>query len=257
MSIARVNYDELAPEYDRRYGAELRDRGKALLELAGRLEVGPVLEVGCGTGYWLAALASVTPQLYGLDPSEGMLKQAAARAARLRLVRGMATRLPFGRDQFDLVFCVDAIHHFGEPHAFIAEAFRVLRPGGALAIVGSDPRGDRWYVYDYFAGVYDTDLTRFPSRESLVQWMNAEGYRRVDLRAVEQVTGVHSGRQVLEDPFLRKNSCSQLALLSDAAYQAGIGRIENALREAEQRGEILGFRTELSIHLLVGYKPAP
>ncbi len=184
-----------------------------------------------------------------------MLRQAQRRAAYLRLVRGTATRLPFARDRFDLVFCVDAVHHFGEPRAFIAQAFRILKPGGGLAIVGSDPRHDRWYVYDYFESAYATDLARFPPRETLAEWMGAEGFGQVELQAVEHIQAIHIGRQVLKDPFLRKNSCSQLALLRDAAYRDGVAKISNDLSNAESRGELPVFRTELFIHMLVGYKP--
>ena len=112
MSLNRVNYDEIAPEYDRRYTETLQERGKALLAVAGRLGAEHTLEVGCGTGHWLVALHTTVPHLYGLNPSEGMPHQAQKRAGYLRLVRGTGTRLPFARDRFDLVFCVDAIHHF-------------------------------------------------------------------------------------------------------------------------------------------------
>ncbi|MBI5031400.1 MAG: class I SAM-dependent methyltransferase [Chloroflexi bacterium] len=256
MKSNRVNYDEISPEYDRRYSATLPNRGKALIELVSRHRAKRILEVGCGTGYWLAALHSVAPHLYGLDLSTGMLTQAQKRDASLRLVHGVATQLPFDRGWFDFVFCVDAIHHFGEPRDFIAEAFRILRPEGIFAIVGSDPRCDRWYVYDYFEGVYATDWARFPSCGTLVEWVSAEGFNRAESKNVEHIQDFHYGRNVLDDPFLRKNSCSQLALLSNNAYQTGIAKIETALRNAESRGATLIFRTELFIHMLVGYKPA-
>lgn len=255
MSLHRVNYDEIAPEYDRRYNATLQDRGKALVSLARLLQAEQMLEVGCGTGHWLAALNSIVPQLYGLDLSEGMLMQAQSCDASLHLVRGMATQLPFARNWFDAVFCVDAIHHFGRSRAFIAEAYRILRPGGALAIVGSDPRHDDWYVYDYFENVCATDMARFPPREMLAEWMREEGFGEVESRVVEHIDAVRYGRQVLDDPFLRKNACSQLAMLSDDAYRAGVAKLEDTVNNAESCGETLVFRNELFIHMLVGYKP--
>ena len=137
-----------------------------------------ILEVGCGTGKWLADLSASTlyakaSRVFGLDLSMGMLRQAHRREPPLRLTRGRAEQLPFPAATFDLVYCVNAIHHFDRPRAFISEACRLLRPGGRLAVIGMDPHGRResWYVYRYFEGVYETDLRRFPSWADVAGWM--------------------------------------------------------------------------------------
>ena len=259
MTRQRVNYNQIAPEYDDRYiNPSLEERGKALVELAGKLQADQILEVGCGTGHWLGAMHAVTQGLYGLDASLGMLKQAHSREGALKLACGYARQLPFKDNCFDLVFCIHAIHHFEDPRAFIGEAFRVLRGGGALAIVGSDPhrRRDDWYVYQYFEGTHETDLGRFPAWEALSEWMAAHGFDRIKLREVERVDHRKHGRQVFDDPFLGKNACSQLALLGEEAYAAGMRRIEAALTEAEAREETVLFRSEFSIGMLLGQKVA-
>ncbi len=126
-----VNYDELAPVYDRRYAASpLSGVGASLETLVKTIEAQEVLEAGCGTGHWLDLLQPAVSGIYGLDPSPGMLAQAKQRGKDLRLVRGRATELPYTDQAFDLVFCVNAIHHFGDPRAFIFEARRLLCPGG-------------------------------------------------------------------------------------------------------------------------------
>jgi ubiquinone/menaquinone biosynthesis C-methylase UbiE len=60
---------------------------------------------------------------------------------------------------------VNAIHHFERLDLFIAEARRLLRPGGTLAVIGMDPHHgrDHWCVYDYFPEAKVTDLARYPS----------------------------------------------------------------------------------------------
>ena len=256
MPEGRVDYDRVAPTYNRRFDANgQRGVTTALRELAQALDAESVLEVGCGTGYWLSGLKGVVDQLYGLDLSQGMLQQAQTRGAPLYLTRGRAGQVPFPDDVFDLVFCVNAIHHFDQPCAFVGEAARVLRPGGALAVVGMDPHNgrDRWYVYRYFPGTRATDLRRFPSWGTILDWMVSAGADRVRCRVVERIQDIKVGRAVLADPFLEKNAASQLALLSDEAYADGIRRIETALARAEEQGEALLFPSEITLGMLVGW----
>jgi ubiquinone/menaquinone biosynthesis C-methylase UbiE len=214
-----------------------------------------ILEVGCGTGHWLASLRPVSGQLYGLDLSAGMLAQAGQRQTPLALIRGRAGQLPFPDRCFDLIYCVNAIHHFQQQRAFVFEARRLLRSGGMLAVVGMDPRAhrDRWYIYDYFEGTYETDLARFPSWGTVLDWMAAADFERVEWRWVERIVDQKQGRAVFDHPFLKKDSCSQLALLTDEAYAVGLDRIEAAVASAEAVGETVMFPTDLLLAMLVGW----
>jgi len=179
--------------------------------------------------------------------------QACQRHVPLHLARGRAEQLPFPDATFDMVYCVNAIHHFSRARAFISEARRLLRPGGRLAVIGMDPHRRRksWYVYRYFEGVYETDVRRFPSWAEIADWMSAEGLA-VECRVVERIWDPKRGREVLDDPFLRKHSCSQLALLSEEGYQAGLRRIRAALDHAEGAGETLVFPVDTPLAMISG-----
>jgi SAM-dependent methyltransferase len=257
MTKPRVNYDQIAPTYDRRF---VHDRtegiGQALLDLAQRLNASRILEVGCGTCHWLAQMHRLSSELYGLDLSTGMLNQAQGRRTGIGLVNGYARQLPFESGMFDLVLCVKAIHHFQDSRGFVSETARVLRRGGALAVVGSNPHGRResWFVYHYFDGVYQTDLMRFPTWKTVREWMFEDGFEDIEWREVERILDPKYGRSVFDDPFLKKNSCSQLALLTDEVYQVGLERIEADLAEAEARGETLVFATDILTAMLAGRK---
>ncbi len=260
MPDNQVDYDRIAPGFDRRYtvGSEQRGIAAALLAMAearaptGGADAVRILEVGCGTGYWLASLRPATAQLYGLDLSAGMLAQARSREEQLALARGRACQLPFADACTDLVYCVNAIHHFQRQRDFVFEARRLLRPGGTLVVTGMDPRAHRhrWYIYDYFAGTYETDLDRFPSWGTVMDWMVEAGFERIKWRPVERIEDHKVGREVFSDPFLQKDSCSQLTLLTDEGYAAGLRRIAAALSEAE--GASLTFATDLLQAMLVG-----
>jgi SAM-dependent methyltransferase len=265
MCKPRVDYDRIASNYDRRYACSgTPGVAAALRGLASELGAERILEAGCGTGHWLESLRSIQPEpsgpgresphLCGLDLSAGMVDQARRRRAALHLVRGRAGRLPFRNAHFDLVYCVNAVHHFDEPLSFVREAWRLLRPGGALAIVGTDPRTrkDHWYVYKYFPGTYDVDLARFPAWDTIQDWMAEAGFDRVFWQPVEEIHDTKVGRAVLNDPFLQKDAVSQLNLLSDEAYQAGLRRIRGALAAAEAAGERLTCATDLTLAMVSG-----
>ena len=92
MASGRVtDYDSVADRYDVRYGrygySGVRD---TVLSFLG--EATAVLEVGCGTGHWLAEVDSSRPrQLAGIDPSSPMLERAH-RAARQRFAHPRHSR---------------------------------------------------------------------------------------------------------------------------------------------------------------------
>jgi SAM-dependent methyltransferase len=246
----------IAPLYDARYGVNALPGiagllGRVAAEAGGRQA--RVLEVGCGTGHWLGVLEPQVRQIIGLDLSAGMLREARRGAPGVPLVRGQAGALPFAAGSFDLLFCVNALHHFPDPRAFIAEARRLLRPGGAWVNSNMDPHAgrDRWYLYDYFPGTLETDLRRFPSAGTLVDWAKAAEFDQATWLTSEHIRAVQRGRAVLADPFLRKHGTSQLALLSDDAYTAGLARLEAALAEAEAQLHELEFVTDLWMSAVV------
>ena len=175
----------------------------------------------------------------------------------LKLANGSAVQIPYKDSAFDLVYVVDAIHHFGDHKAFINEAFRVLKPGGALAVIGHDPHEgtSKWYIYDYFDGVYDTDLRRYPAGRSVRKWMEGSGFQTISSRNVEHILNVHMDASVLHDPFLKQNASSQLALLSEETYKTGIEKIKLAIAEAQQRNAQITFSSDIYVKMFLGYKP--
>jgi hypothetical protein len=83
--------------------------------------------------------------------------------------------------------------------------------------------------------------------------MAKAGFGRVEWQVAERLLDHKVGRAVLEDPFLRKEATSQLTLLTDEAYAAGLRRIRAALETAEAAGKQLRFPVDIPIGMVVGW----
>lgn len=108
-----------------------------LLKLLGRPEGLPILDIGCGTGHFSRPLAE-TNRLVGVDISFEMA--AFARKKGLSAVQSTGKKLPFAPDTFALVIANNVIQSFREGGPFMAEAARVLRPGGRLILSATNGR---------------------------------------------------------------------------------------------------------------------
>ena len=257
----RVNYDAVAPNYDLRAndGNYLAGVMPALQNLARQVKAQRVLDLGCGTGRSLQSFNDFAASLtrYGLDFSAGMLAQARHLDARYRLVRASAPCPAFAHASFDLVFCVLAFHHFPNKEQVAQQAYHLLRPGGVFAIVNFDPRegGRDLPFYRYFEGVYEMDLERFPAMAEQEAMLRAAGFQQVSSPVVEHIESEFAGEAMLENYHLRKDASSQLILISDETYQAGLKRIRADIAAAKAKGADIIFRTDIKNRMCHGFKP--
>ncbi|MFJ9695661.1 class I SAM-dependent methyltransferase [Kitasatospora sp. NPDC101183] len=127
-----IDYDAEARHYDASRGGEPRARAAA--EAVERLlppQARTVLDVACGTGIVTALLRRPGRAVLGVDRSPGMLA-AAGRRMPGAVACGDATRLPLGGGSVDAVVLVWLLHLLPDAGPVLAEARRVLRPGGVL-----------------------------------------------------------------------------------------------------------------------------
>jgi SAM-dependent methyltransferase len=104
-----------------------------LLEAAGVRAGTRLLDVACGPGYVSEAAAALGADPVGLDVAVAMVELARRRCPGLEFVTGDAQRLPFADATFDAVSMNFGILHLSRPELGIAEARRVLVPGGRFA----------------------------------------------------------------------------------------------------------------------------
>jgi ubiquinone/menaquinone biosynthesis C-methylase UbiE len=91
------------------------------------------LDVACGTGHLVAAASARGASSEGIDFSQAMVAAARANYPAGRFQVADALSLPHDRDSFDAVTCSFGLSHMENPQRSVAEAFRVLKPGGQFA----------------------------------------------------------------------------------------------------------------------------
>jgi ubiquinone/menaquinone biosynthesis C-methylase UbiE len=208
--------------------------------------LGPtVLEVGCGTGNYISALqARFDCAAYGLDPSQAMLVHACTHPEPVSWILGRAERLCFASESFDLIFSVDVIHHITDRLGFYCQVASALRPGGQVCTVTDSEEiiRRREILSGYFSETVEYELARYPRLVQLQAWMAAAGLTGSEIVIVEtpyELTNAQS---------FREKAYSALHLISEAAWQAGLERLEHALEGGPIRGAT-------RYALMWGYRP--
>jgi ubiquinone/menaquinone biosynthesis C-methylase UbiE len=124
-------------------------------------KINRVLEIGCAGGEKLSALQKhFNAEGYGIDPSKEAIESAKKHfgppSEKLNFCRGLATDLPFEDGQFDLVFFGFCLYLVPPTEIFkaVAEANRVLRGGGFLAILDFDYGQFKVSSYKHAEGIF-------------------------------------------------------------------------------------------------------
>ncbi len=111
-----------------------------LVAALGQHDLGALLDIGTGTGRMAELFAADAARIVALDKNLEMLRVARAKlqhlpTAQIELVQGDFSDLPFEAGQFDTVLLHQVLHFAADPAIALAEAARVTRPGGRIAIV--------------------------------------------------------------------------------------------------------------------------
>jgi ubiquinone/menaquinone biosynthesis C-methylase UbiE len=192
--IPALRFDRLTPLFDPVIAltareSKVKDR---VLDLAAPSDGDAVLDIGCGTGTLAIAARSRVPgcEVTGLDADPKILHRARRKAQRagvdVEFDQGFSTELPYPADRFDVVMSTLFFHHLrdADKEATIAEALRVLRPGGRLVVADMGRPQDpamrlAFSVIRLIDGRETTDLSIQGGLPGLV---SAGGFEQVSVR---------------------------------------------------------------------------
>ena len=133
---------------------------RVLSELAERAPGGRFVDVGCGTGNLLRLALPYFSEAIGIDQAEKLLAQVKEKNPAWRVLSGQSHRLPFADGSVDAVGMYALLHHLKDPEPTLAEAARVLAPGGML-YTDHDPNRAFWRFHGMWGKV-----TRVGRRQS-------------------------------------------------------------------------------------------
>ena len=254
--MVKQDYDQLAEEYGR--NRKLHPHVLEHLISLGRLhDESRVLEIGCGTGNYIKAIAATTGAICtGIDPSREMLRIAQSNhglpknrrdsgGADVTFIKGSAEEMPLADRQCDLAFSVDVIHHVQVRRAAARELFRVLKPG-SIAAIGTESEDDirnRTPQVTYFPDTIAVELSRYPTVEMIQQELLDASFE------VGETIPVSMPHEVTDLAPYRDKAFSSLHLISEEAFAAGIERMERDVAA----GPITGVRRYT---IITGRRPA-
>lgn len=150
------------------------------------LPASDVADLGCGDGYLTIEAARWAKRVTAIDRSPEMLARGKALAKRRKVSniawkRGELEALPLADDSMDIAVLSQALHHAVDPSQALAEAFRILRPGGRLLVLDlrqhdqawvKDALGDRWL------GFKDADLKKMLASAGFTRALVRVGARK-------------------------------------------------------------------------------
>jgi SAM-dependent methyltransferase len=218
--------------------------GIEVLEELGRPSGREVVDVGCGTGGLVRALAGRGARVVGVEISEQALARACSEppVAGERYVEGGAEALPLRSDSADLVVFHHSLHHVpaGGLDDALAEAARVVRPGGAV------------YVQEPLAEGAFFELVALVDDESRVRALAQEAIRRAGRAGLVLAREVRFDAPVSLSGF---DAFHDTVVLADASRRAAFAAVEEELRArfaaaAQPGGAGVRFLQPTVAHLL-------
>lgn len=199
-----------------------------------------VLDIGCGTGGPACRAAQTTgASITGITISSRQLEAAKARSARRGLGAAAdfqltdATAMPFPSRSFDACYAIESILHIPDKAQALAEAYRVLRPGGKLSIADIT-RNEGQDLDDPGPGVSVLDTMACISPDQYQRLLAKAGFRIDGIREVNEHTRRTYGELVEHIVAVH----GELVDASDVAYVDAIDALTRMLDYASANGSI-------------------
>lgn len=190
-------------------------------------EIKKILDLGCGTGRFSAALGKAFEcSVVGVEPSSAMLNVAMSQSEpNVEWKQGQAENIPLETEAVDLVFMSQVFHHLIQPQKALREINRVLTSAGYLAI----RNGTREYNNElewlrFFPEALEIEDKRTPSQQELKESVCGQSFELISQRTIYQLFAA-SYAEYFEK--VSQRGLSALIVISNQAFQGGLHRFQN------------------------------
>lgn len=184
--LRKENFEEHGLDAERRQIVPGRSWAAWSRALGHLLPALRVADLGCGEGYLTLEASRFASRVIAVDRSQAVLDRARALARRRHArniiwKRGDLEKLPIRSASVDVALLSQALHHAGDPSRAIAEASRILVPGGRLLVLDLREHDQSWVrdrLGDRWLGFSDAELQRLLTAAGLVDVRVGIGARR-------------------------------------------------------------------------------
>lgn len=128
---------------------------------------GPIIDIGCGTG-WLSARLTQFGEAWGTDLAEDVLSRSQERWPEIKFYAGDFMQLSFPESHFELCVCLETISHVPDQTAFVQKIADLITPGGTIIITSQNP-----FVWHRTSGL------KPPGEGQIRNWPDKRTFRRL------------------------------------------------------------------------------
>ncbi|MFX1258305.1 MAG: class I SAM-dependent methyltransferase [Promethearchaeota archaeon] len=245
--MREIKYDKFSQIYDLSRGIN-PETVRALVKLTCIDSNSLLLDMGCGTGNYTAALKPFGKYVIGLDLSLGMIEKAIDKFSNLKYINGNVIDLPFRSELFDGLYAIQVIHHIKDKFVFLKETYRILRKNGIIAIhtCSHDQINTYWYTY-YFPEGLKIELNRFLDFKELTLLLKKVGFSNIGVKVCyyDSVILNQAPEKYLDKKY--RNGDSMFALLTEDQIETGCKKLRKDIKSGVINKVIKDYKKKVDL----------